>query len=566
MVEDFKSQDTVPINADVGATAKFTFVGLADRKVLVQFLVDGRVESETAVEIPADKPRFEHLAEGRWKAAVPGQHELILRATVKADPLPADPRLATTRPASRPTSSPRRAGSSGWISGRSRFLYVDRIRPESRFVADALARASDFRVDWHVLTDRAVRYNGLPDTLERWLRYDVVVIGDIPMEWFTVRQQKDLATAVRQHGRGLLAMGGWRAFGAGGYVSREGDPDDAPLAALLPIRCRREDGNIDGPVRFMPTREGLRDGPCSLMPEPIGVARRPPECADIEELRQKDDRRLYAEVLTPLDGANVVPYIRPRTDGGVETRFNAVREGCTVFAVSATNPEQAMLVGRRRKSGRVLAFAGDTTWKWVLRGGSDEKVKQTTELHRRFWRQLIQWLVIPPPDISFRLEGDGNTFLLSRMADYRPRAKAVLRNFTPAQSRGADDGPAAGVARAPRREAARDGRFPLQQADGAWTAELAGEWKVGRYEVRLAVEGLPEEIKLPAEPTAGFRIEDRDVEKSNTGAQPLTMETWAVLADERPATAAPARAAASRCAVPRPGEGACRPASWSRRP
>jgi hypothetical protein len=43
-----------------------------------------------------------------------------------------------------------------------------------------------------------------------------------------------------------------------------------------------------------------------------------------------------------------------------------------------------LLVSRDYGEGRVLAFAGDSTWRWSMRGYPDE--------HRRFWRQLILWL------------------------------------------------------------------------------------------------------------------------------------------------------------------------------
>ena len=43
-----------------------------------------------------------------------------------------------------------------------------------------------------------------------------------------------------------------------------------------------------------------------------------------------------------------------------------------------------LMVAREYGTGRVLAFAGDSTWQWAMQGAIDE--------HRRFWRQMVLWL------------------------------------------------------------------------------------------------------------------------------------------------------------------------------
>ena len=42
------------------------------------------------------------------------------------------------------------------------------------------------------------------------------------------------------------------------------------------------------------------------------------------------------------------------------------------------------LVAGQSGDGRVLAFAGDSTWRWQMGGFG--------EAHRRFWRQCVLWL------------------------------------------------------------------------------------------------------------------------------------------------------------------------------
>ena len=45
---------------------------------------------------------------------------------------------------------------------------------------------------------------------------------------------------------------------------------------------------------------------------------------------------------------------------------------------------QPLLVAQNYGAGRVLAFAGDTTWHWWMHGFE--------AAHKRFWRQIILWL------------------------------------------------------------------------------------------------------------------------------------------------------------------------------
>jgi hypothetical protein len=75
--------------------------------------------------------------------------------------------------------------------------------------------------------------------------------------------------------------------------------------------------------------------------------------------------------LPPLDGAN---------------RFERreLKPNAQVLAESATGAHYPLLVAGQAGDGRVLAFAGDSTWRWSMSGFG--------ETHRRFWRQCVLWL------------------------------------------------------------------------------------------------------------------------------------------------------------------------------
>jgi len=88
-----------------------------------------------------------------------------------------------------------------------------------------------------------------------------------------------------------------------------------------------------------------------------------------------DDSSLAAQqtlwdTLPPLIGANRLGP--PRVAPGI--------------SVLAETPQQTpLLVVGEFGGGRVAAFAGDTTWRWWRQGGD--------AAHRRFWRQMVLWLL-----------------------------------------------------------------------------------------------------------------------------------------------------------------------------
>src|SRR5262249_7016119 len=49
-----------------------------------------------------------------------------------------------------------------------------------------------------------------------------------------------------------------------------------------------------------------------------------------------------------------------------------------------------LLVSGQFNQGRTLAFGADTTWHWV--NLIEPRVTEGSELHRRFWKQVVLWL------------------------------------------------------------------------------------------------------------------------------------------------------------------------------
>ncbi|WP_172122312.1 VWA domain-containing protein [Devosia sp. 919] len=70
-----------------------------------------------------------------------------------------------------------------------------------------------------------------PETLDGWLDYAGIVLMNLPAIDLTIARQELIQTAVADHGRGLLILGGPNTFGPGGYL-------ETPLDAISPISAR----------------------------------------------------------------------------------------------------------------------------------------------------------------------------------------------------------------------------------------------------------------------------------------------------------------------------------------
>jgi len=239
------------------------------------------------------------------------------------------------------------------LAGGIKVLYVEgALRVEQRFLRKSLDASPDIHVDYVRLDLRS--REGRPADMERRMQpggYDVYFLGDVDATLFQGQELASLADAVSK-GAGLLMLGGLQSFGAGGYA-------ETPLADVLPIRMNRferqqpndpirKDLHTTGPVRMTPTPVGLRHFAMTLSASP------------------SENERLW-QSLPPLDGAN---------------RWSGIKPGSIVLAEDERGGP--LLVAQFFGQGRVIAFAGDSTWRWCLHGFETA--------HKRFWRQITLWL------------------------------------------------------------------------------------------------------------------------------------------------------------------------------
>ena len=235
--------------------------------------------------------------------------------------------------------------------GGVRVLYMtSNLWDEQKFVRQSLAASQDIEVDFlpiSVLTERQ-----WPLDIEAEVQitdYDVFLIGDMNAGALTESNWMQIAEQVGE-GRGFMMYGGFQSFGPGGYAS-------SPINDLIPIvmdpleqqsvspdEIPRADMHLDRPLKVIP----VTDNP-------------------VMHLAPRERNADVWRELQPLLGAN---------------RFGRLKDRTRVIAVS--DQDEPLLVEANFIAGRVLAFAGDSTYRWWKYGQQEQ--------HKRFWRQAILWL------------------------------------------------------------------------------------------------------------------------------------------------------------------------------
>lgn len=150
-------------------------------------------------------------------------------------------------------------GSNLWTHGQYGRPYWH-TRWEHEFLKDALEEDRDVEVDMlfkEYPADYAGKIKtvkeGYPRTKKELYAYDVIVNSDIPYAHFNEDQVKWTVDFVGKHGGGFCMVGGYDAYGEGGYAK-------TPFDRMLPVEMNAHDTHADNKdFRWRLTDEGLRD-------------------------------------------------------------------------------------------------------------------------------------------------------------------------------------------------------------------------------------------------------------------------------------------------------------------
>lgn len=301
----------------------------------------------------------QEIGAGKPKLAVAGEHVLNktqgnevtltadapdtpgeIKVTMKIQPLPGEVSVLNNE-ISTYAGVTKEGVSILWVEGR-------RPRQEYQYARMALDKDPRFRVDFVERLREEKPESGAIDPYELDKRhYDVIVIGDVSARRFAGTDPKVFAkikAAVLEKGTGLLFLGGYETPWAD-----NNDWGGNPLAALLPTEAG-PNGQIEPKVSMQPTEDGKR------------------YLLRLEENPEKNDQ-VWHKILDPLEGI---------------TRLGKPKPTSTVLATGVDTSEPVLV--EARSNGRVLAFAGDTTWKVWRRSA------EAVAYHARFWKQMMLYL------------------------------------------------------------------------------------------------------------------------------------------------------------------------------
>ena len=283
------------------------------------------------------------------------------------------------------------------VTKRSRLLLVDgRSRWETRYLHNMFERDPAWQVDI-VLPDyrqsppklpQGNETNQWPDTKERFLEYDLVVLGEVPVEVMPRESLNWLKSFVESSGGGLIVIDGARgALRASGYKA---------VHDMLPIQWIEDTRGKPDPVPIQLTAAA---------------------------------KQLSVFQLTPLDPAKNETAWAELPALHMTAAVKAL-PGSEILAVTSQDgTEFPLLATRQFGAGRVLYSGTDETWRW--------RYKVADTYHQRFWNQVARWVMRLPMSVQGQFVALDTGKLV-----YQPGEPVIIRS----RLRNAQGDPATGLA------------------------------------------------------------------------------------------------------------------------
>jgi len=340
-VENLPEQYTVFVKNELVVKGAVRVRGYVNQQIPLELLVEGPTGGSTRVGTTQIVARDDNVllpVEFSFTPSDPGQYKLTLQAAAQAGELVVRNNQLTAFVTV--------------LEGGLRVLYLyGDLLGEQRLLRRSLNLSPDLQLD-DIFID--------PKNRERWpipleeelnaANLDVLLIENVPAAALGPTNWRAIATLV-DRGKGCMMIGGFNSFGPGGYR-------DTPLADVLPIEMGRfesQDFGLEKPIsRDLHWWGKLQPWP--VAPHPVTTLAVGP-----------DDNVQTWKSLPPLDGANKFAGIKPRARVLLEA-----------------DDGKPILAAGEYGGGRVLAFGGESSWRWWQHGRQSE--------HRRFWRQVVLWL------------------------------------------------------------------------------------------------------------------------------------------------------------------------------
>jgi len=373
------------------------------------------------------------------------------------------------------------------LEGGLKVLYLESNLgwQEQKFIRWSLAAAREIELDFLWVDPR--RGQASHNDIARVLadnEFDAFIIGDVHSELIG---EENLAELVRRvaAGKGLAMLGGFYTFDAGRYSG-------SPLAAALPVEMspqrsiplggEPQDDLYSAPEEglvMLPTGDGLTEGPMNIAKD------------------EETSRQAWRETLPPL---------------AMAYEFLAVKDGAEIFAETATG--KPLLVGDEYDKGRVLAFAGNSTFRWWRRGHRD--------LHKRFWRQVVFWITGKE-----RLEEREVWVKLSTNRARPGQEVEVTAGASTADGEPVADAQITAVLAPPH---GKSRPLTLTRQGDRWVGKIVDTAEDGEYRIDVLAKSADGATLGAAREK--FSVVDEDIELQNPAADPAALEQLALATRE----------------------------------
>ena len=228
---------------------------------------------------------------------------------------------------------------------------------------------------------------GYPKTKKALYQYDVIINSDIPFKDFTPEQVQWTVDFVGKHGGGFVMVGGWTAFGEGGYAK-------TPFDRMLPVEMAQGDIHLDDiDFNWKITDEGWQ--------HPI---------MELEKDAQKN--REAWERLPTFHGFSRTTRLKPAA--------KALAVIASDDADYSTGYGEAILVAvQPYGNGRSMAFTTDTTggwgteWEDTWGRAGEVDLADRNRYYKQFWKNTIRWLShyrMQAPNQLVQIESDRQVY------------------------------------------------------------------------------------------------------------------------------------------------------------
>ncbi len=258
----------------------------------------------------------------------------------------------------------------------------------------------------------------LPKDETEWLKFDVIILGDVSAEFIDQDQQRILRRFVSERGGTLIVVAG--------PLHTPHTYGDAGLAEILPVMFETSTKPIAAPpekeFRVNLTAEGRES---VIMRQKVN-----PE-ENLEIWNALPEIHWRHPILHAKEGATVLAYAmppeppdfmpRPKPEGGApdETPDEDILAKRRIF-----QRENALITHHNVATGKVMFLAFDRTWRLRYRVGDTH--------HHRFWGQVLRWATankLPAGTETVKLGTDRTRY--APHGSVRVQAKIAKKDFTP---------------------------------------------------------------------------------------------------------------------------------------